>query len=373
MATKFDPYTQNVTMHYASGKPFNVPMADLDMFVQYNVRLCINYGSQLGASVVLLVILLLLTRPEKRSSAVFRINGAALFLNFMRLLFECVHFSTGFEGVYQYFSYDYSGVPSSAYAISILGVILETIVVICVQASLVMQVQVVCATLRRRYRKILLGVSILMALVPIGFRLAWMVENSVYIITLGNMMQLWWLESGTNIAITTSICFFCTVFVAKLGYAIKQRHRLGVREFGPMKVVFVMGCQTLTVPALFAILQYATTVPELSSNVLTLVTISLPLSSIWAGAALDHSRRTNTTVNNRPRNLWNVLAAGAASTLRSKPMTSDVSASTVAQTLCYSEQSGSKMTQNPDGDYGIAVEHDISIESVSVRRSDSEV
>lgn len=371
MASTFNPFKQNVTMHYANGKPFNVPMPQLNSFVQYNVRLCINYGSQLGASGVLLVILLLLTRPEKRSSAVFVINALALFFNFMRLLFQCIHFTTGFEEVYPYFAYDYSAVHASAYAISILGVILETIVVICFEASLVLQVQVVCATLRRRYRQILLGLSILMALVPIGFRLGWMVVNCIYIISLASMMGLIWLESSVNIAITTSICFFCTVFVAKLGYAIKQRQRLGVREFGPMKVIFVMGCQTLTVPALFAILQYAIVVPELSSNVLTLVTISLPLSSIWAGATLDHSRRTSSTPDNRPRNLWHALAAGAASTLRSKPMTSDMSASTAAQTLCYSEQPVSKM-QDPNANYGIGIEHEISIDSVS-RRGDSDV
>ncbi|KAJ5626268.1 hypothetical protein N7510_002577 [Penicillium lagena] len=366
-----NPYTQNVIFHYANGTSFPVPIDMLDEFVQYNVRVCINYGSQLGASIVLLVILLLLTRPEKRGSAVFLLNGLALMFNILRLLFETIHFSTGFEKVYPYFSYDYSAVPPSAYAIAIISVVLETLLVICVQVSLVMQVQVVCATLRRRYRRALLGVSILMALVPIGFRMGWMVENSVYIMMAASTAPVWWLESATNIVITVSICFFCAVFVTKLGYAIKQRNRLGVRDFGPMKAIFVMGCQTLAVPAIFSILQYAITVPELSSNVLTLVTISLPLSSIWAGATLDHHTRRTGNHHHGRRNLWQALAFGVTAntnttvtTVPRKPTESDRSSSTAAQTLCYSDQPLSAKSTESEIQYGIAVEHDISVESV---------
>ncbi|KAJ5579547.1 uncharacterized protein N7459_005532 [Penicillium hispanicum] len=364
----FDPNTQQVTFRYANGHPFNVSVSALDEFAQYNVRVCINYGCQLGASIVLLVILLLLTRREKRASAVFLLNGLALLFNITRLLFEVIHFTTGFEHVYPYFSYDYSSVKRSAYVISVLSVVLETLLVICVESSLVLQVQVVCATLRRRYRRALLGVSVLMALVPIGFRMGWMVENNIYIMMVADMTPIWWLESATNIVITISICFFCAVFVSKLGYAIKQRSRLGVRDFGPMKVIFVCGCQTMTIPALFSILQYCIVVPELSSNVLTLVTISLPLSSIWAGAALENRQRIPSTDPGPRRNLWQALAFGADITLRSKHVTTELTSSTAAQTLCYSDQTASKISQDSDVQLGIAVEHDISVKST--RRED---
>ena len=367
-----DPNTQQVTFHYSNGEPFNVSVSDLDEFVQYNVRVCINYGSQLGASIVLLVILLLLTRREKRTSSVFLLNVLALFFNITRLLFEVIHFTTGFEKVYPYFSYDYSYVKRSAYVISILSVVLETLLVISVEVSLVLQVQVVCATLRRRYRRALLAVSIMMALVPIGFRVGWMVMNNIYIMMVADMTPIWWLESATNIVITISICFFCTVFVSKLGYAIKQRKRLGVRDFGPMKVIFVCGCQTLTIPALFSILQYCVVVPELSSNVLTLVTISLPLSSIWAGVALENLQRTVSTEPGPRRNLWQKLAFGADSIMRSKPVTTELTSSTAAQTLCYSGQAGSKVSEDSDMPLGIAVEHDISV-TTSMARNDSVV
>ncbi|KAJ5861878.1 Fungal pheromone mating factor STE2 GPCR [Penicillium soppii] len=370
----FDPYTQNVTIRLQDGSPLEVPMEQLNIFVQYNVRVCINYGCQFGASLTLLVILVLLTHADKRSSAVFVLNGLALFFNTLRLLFQLTHFETDFEKVYQYFSGDYSSVPTSAYAISILSVIFLSIAIVCIEISLVLQLHVVCSTLRRRYRRPLLVFSILVAMVPIAFRFMFMVVNCKLIISLDYMGSLWWVESATNVSLTVSICFFCVVFVVKLGFAIRQRRQLGVREFGPMKVIFVMGCQTMIAPAIFSIAQYYIIVPELNSNVVTLVVISLPLSSIWAGAALEKSRRLNTREHNR-RNFWRSLAGGADSptTTTSKDSPTSLSSMGAAQTLCYSDHiataKGSPTSRDSDAFYGIAVEHDISVDRIQKKRS----
>lgn len=248
MDSNFDPFEQNITMHFADGSPFEVPVRSVDNWLQYCIRICINYGCQLGASIVLLVVLILLTRPEKRASAVFWLNVLALVSNIARLLCQLVYFSGPLVRMYPYFSGDYSRAPRSAYAASILEVIFGLLLVIFMEASLVLQVQVVCATVRRRYRRILLAVSILMAMIAIGFRFGFAVINGIYIMKLEDILSYVWLESATNIVTTVTICFFCTVFVVKLGFAIKLRKKLGVREYGPMKVIFVMGCQTMVVP-----------------------------------------------------------------------------------------------------------------------------
>ena len=358
----YNPKTQNITILNENDEPIKVPLAMLEEFTQYNVRVCIDYGAQLGATVVLFVILLLLTRRDKRRSAVFILNVLALMFNFLRLLFQCIHFCTGFEDIYPYFTGDYSSVGTSAYAISIVAVIFETLVIICFECSLVLQVYVICATVRRRYRQLLLVVSILMALIPIGFRMAFMVENCIEIINLSSFKNIWWLESTAGIVLTMSIGFFCAVFVTKLGFAIRQRRRLGVRDFGPMKAIFVCGCQTLTVPTIFTILQHAYEVPELSSNVLTLVTLSLPLSSIWAGATLEPHRSEHTPGGRR--NLWQTLKFSTDSTLHSRTPATEMTSTTAAQTLCYADQQVSKHSHDSDSPLGISVEHDIDVSSI---------
>ncbi|KAJ5197764.1 uncharacterized protein N7498_006881 [Penicillium cinerascens] len=372
MSTSFpygNPDFQEVTFYSRDGQKITINLYSIDLFYQYNVRICINLGSQLGASVVLLVFLLLLTHSDKRGSSVFILNGLALLFNIVRLLFQTIHFSTPFEKVYPFFSGDYSAVKPSAYAISILGVVFETMLVMCTMISLVVQVHVVCKTLRRRYRRPLLAFSVLVALVPIGFRMGWMVINCIYIMAAEGTAEWVWLESALNIVITISICFFCTVFVVKLGHAIRQRRRLGVRDFGPMKIIFVCGCQTLTIPALFSILQYFSHVPELADNVLTLVTLSLPLSSIWAGAALENAQRIDAT--RRPRNLWRALAFGMSRSMSSNRSGTEMTATAyTGQTLCYADQQISKHSQDSEIPLAISVEHDISVDSVRCSRQD---
>lgn len=250
MASNFDPFTQNITVHYVDGSPFQVPVDKVDWWNQYCVRICINYSCQLGASIVLLVVLLLLTKPEKRVSAVFWLNSLALLSNIIRLFCEIIFFTSAFVRFYPWLTHDYSRVPRSAYATSIAGVIFVFFVVIFMESSLVLQVQVVCANLRRRYRRLLLVVSILMAMAPIGFRFTLTVLNAMNIMNVKVLGP--WLENTTNVIVTVSICFFCIIFVVKLGFAIKMRRRLGVRDFGPMKAIFVMGCQTMVVPGKFS-------------------------------------------------------------------------------------------------------------------------
>ncbi|KAH8424353.1 alpha-factor pheromone receptor STE2 [Aspergillus melleus] len=365
----FDPFNQPLTFRYADGTPFVVTVDEVDTnLIQYSIRSCINYASQLGASIAIFVILLLLTRPEKRGSAVFALNASALLCNIGRTVCQVTFFSGAFVRLYPYFSGDYSRVPRSAYAGSVLGTVFPTLQLICFEASLLLQVEVVCANLRRRYRRSLVVALSVIAFLALGFRFTLMVLNSMLIMEAAVPHSLQWLESAANITLTISICIFCAVFVVKLGFAIHLRKRLGVREFGPMKVIFIMGCQTLVIPAIFSILQYVVNVPELSSNVLTLVTLSLPLSNIWASTTLSQS---STGASTSRANLWNGLTFSGG-----KQMSMSTSSSTKpSTTVCYSDQVSPKapsslqqvLRKNEDEaeqGYGIAIEHDISVRSV---------
>ncbi|KAN0083459.1 Fungal pheromone mating factor STE2 GPCR domain containing protein [Elaphomyces granulatus] len=280
----FDPYSQNLTFHMADGTPFNVSVAELDAFFRYNFQMCVIDGSQLGASIILAIVLCVVTRPENRRSPVFILNNCALILNVIRLICDAVYFNSAFNEVYAYFSNDFSSVPPGAYANSILAVIVIILLLICVEASLILQAQIVCANLRRLYRRSILGASILVALVPIGLHMGMAIENAIYILNATDFSSFVWLQSAKLIALTISVCFFSAIFFIKLAYAIRQRERLGVRKFQPMRVICIMSFQTMIIPVVFLILQFCTPVPGLLSCVYTVVAISLPLSSVWAAS-----------------------------------------------------------------------------------------
>lgn len=248
MAPPFDPYTQNVVFHLSDGSPFEVPITEVNEFVQYNTKISINYGAQLGASVIVLFLVALLTAPEKRRTAVFSLNAAALFCSVVRMLCMSIYFTTMFSEAYTFFSGDFSGVPTSAYANSILGVCMTTILLICVELSLLVQTHAICSTLRALYRRAILAFSLIVALLTIGFRLGMTVENCKSIAGASNFGPFVWIQSANNIIMTASVFYFSAIFVAKLGYAIYSRKKLGMKGFGAMQVIFIMSCQSMIVP-----------------------------------------------------------------------------------------------------------------------------
>lgn len=247
-STNFDPFTQSFTLRMADGTPVEVTLDDLDSFILYSVQICINFAAQLGASLILLIVLLLLTKPEKRRAPVFITNTLSLAVNFIRNILLCLYFTGPFNEVYAYFAQDYSQVHQSDYAKSVTATVLTLLLLVCVEISLVFQVRVVCVTLRVAYRQAILAVSVLVAFLAVAFRFALCVENSIYIVTLNATTGLARLGSAANITTTISICWFCAVFVIKLGIALQQRKKLGLGQFGPMQIIFIMGCQTLIIP-----------------------------------------------------------------------------------------------------------------------------
>lgn len=246
----FNPYEQNVTMVTSDGIPFNISVPAIDEYVQGGVVTAIGYGSQIGASIVTLLILLLLTRADKRRSAVFVLNMSALLLNIGRLICQVLFFTSGFFEVYQFFSGDFSKIPASDYATSVMAGVWLALLEVCIECSLVLQTMVICSNMPDWQRRLIFSFCCLIAIVPIGFRMAQMVENSIFIIAGKSFLPFVWLEKANTILVTISICFFSAIFVVKLGYTIHRRTRIGIRQFGPMQAIFIMGCQTMIIPGM---------------------------------------------------------------------------------------------------------------------------
>ena len=92
----FDPFQQTIIIK-ATGQP-SIPVAipDIDAYTGYAIRIGVNYSSQVGASLILAVVLLLVTRTEKRNSPVFILNLLALALNAIRNILQILYFTGPF-------------------------------------------------------------------------------------------------------------------------------------------------------------------------------------------------------------------------------------------------------------------------------------
>ena len=247
--------SQMLTLQLPNG-PMNISISDIDGFYQYNTQCSISYGSQIGATFIMLLTVLLLSKSEKRRSAMFIVNTTLLVLNLVRVVGHAVYFTSRWSEFYIAFSGDVSTLSRGPYAISIMTTVLETLTLIVLETSLCMQVHIICVTVRKAWHGLTVAISVTVAINAIAFRIIYMVRNDVYIMEATAVSPIYWVELHSDIATTVSICWFALVFVVRLGVAIRKRRQLGMARFGPMEIIFLVGTQTLVIPGQLTLSSY---------------------------------------------------------------------------------------------------------------------
>ncbi|KAH7380348.1 fungal pheromone mating factor STE2 GPCR-domain-containing protein [Phaeosphaeria sp. MPI-PUGE-AT-0046c] len=313
---EFDPWAQPIVLFNADGSNMTVSMEYFDMYRLYTARLALTDGAQVGATVTLLLVLLLLTGAEKRRSHIFITNALCLLTNAIRcILLSCWTTSTIWHP-YAQISGDSSHIKRGDQATVIAQSVLTLIVTVLVMASLSLQVWVVCITTAPMHRYIIMGTMTVVACIATGFKFAMVIIISKQTLEFQSLWNYKKILTGSYVTQAMAIWLFSCVFTYKLGYAIVQRRKLKMPQFGPMQVVFIMGCQTMLIPgthlppflhlhqrpnylanihvsAIFTGLQFNSKIPEFGNLVLTVVCIFLPLSAIWAGVVSENAAAPN--------------------------------------------------------------------------------
>ena len=216
MANSSTDYFGQIISIISPGGPIEIPLPEIDEWNLYNVQVSINYGSQIGASIVTLIALIILSKPEKRFSTIMILNTLSLVFNIIRNVLQSLYFTGPFVDIYARYSGDFDRVGTGDTATSVTATVFTLLLQISVEFSLYLQVRVVCVTLRELYRHLLLALSGIIALLAIGFRFAYVVKNDERIVARIPSIDLLSLGSATNITTCISILWFCAVFAARL-------------------------------------------------------------------------------------------------------------------------------------------------------------
>lgn len=277
-----------------------IKISDIDAWFYYNCQICILYGAQLGACLIMFIVTAVLTKETKRRTPVYILNLLSLALGFLRSLLLALYSVSPWTEFYAYFSFDFNMVPRSAYSISIAGTVIPLLLTISVNSSLVLQAHAVSKVMKRTYVYLISGLSILVLLLAVGFRFAEVVTNSMAIMSAGNYFSQAWITTGALATETISIWFFSIIFTGKLIWTVQARKNLGFHKWGYIQILAAMGGCTMIIPckfpfldpkcrsllqlAIFAVLEFVTpnVFPEAGTLALTLVALLLPLSSLWA-------------------------------------------------------------------------------------------
>lgn len=232
---------------------YTTDLATIDYYRYNGIVAGMIYASQIGACLAVLIILLILTRAEKRKSPVFILNASALFFNIIAAFLQCFYFTGAWYSPYVFLSGDYFSVPESAKRISIAPGPFIVMVTIAIEASLVLQLKVVCVTFTSMQKVLVTIFSTLVALIAIGFRIGQVIINTECNIEQAAWCANYlWLYQAQATTLTISIVFFSLAFCVKLGWSLHQRRSMGLTQFGPMQIIFIGGFQTLIIPGTYS-------------------------------------------------------------------------------------------------------------------------
>jgi len=239
--------TFNVTD--ATGEVDTYSFDMLDAFMSYVGKTLIISGVSIGMTFVLIVILLLLTKPEKRRTPVFVLNLLALFMQFLRMILSATWWNGPTENISNEFL-DINVLVSnstlwSLYLFAICSIAWYFVIL----TSMVLQVRVVFAA-DPKMQKIVTAMLALLGLATFGVVMPVQIQSIITTSGRTGILPRWWpvLMRDGHILWAITIGISSLIFVSKLLYLIHKRKAMGFKGFGPLQVITIMGTQCLIIP-----------------------------------------------------------------------------------------------------------------------------
>ncbi|OAA65021.1 mating-type alpha-pheromone receptor PreB [Cordyceps fumosorosea ARSEF 2679] len=327
----FDRFAGNVTFFLADHKTTaSVPMHTLNAYYDESISIVMNYGAQLGACLIMLLVVLALTPTAKlfRPASVLHLLGLLISVIRCGLLFS--YYVAPFSHFYQIWAGDFSAVPRRYWDASLAANTLALPLVVVMQAALVNQAWTMVAFWPQRYKYAACALSGVIVLLTVGFRLAYTIVQNHAIITADPAVWFFWGVQWTVAMGAVSIFWFCAVFNVKLvSHLIKNRGILpSTTLINPMEILIMTNGTLMVIPSVFAGLEWAKfTNFEAGSLTLTAVIIILPLGTLAAQRISAKGSQSYLAGNNHNHNhrkhqtqtRSDFRSAGTASTLHTKP------------------------------------------------------
>lgn len=246
----FDPYTQNVTIHVTPNIPLDIPLPLIDVFNDETVNIVLNYGTQLGAAITMLLVVLFTTPPSKALRAANLLHVLGLLICTVRTVLLALYFNSPFAHFYATWTGDYSQVPAWTFRESVAGTVFSMLLVIIADASLIHQAWTMVSLWPSKTKYLLCAMSLLVSLLSVTARTAFTVIQCKGIYELRPPMNFAWLVHTMVILNICTTLWFCALFNSKLIiHLITNRGVLPSRRaMSPMEVLIVTNGFLMIIP-----------------------------------------------------------------------------------------------------------------------------
>lgn len=248
----FDPRQQSVRFLAADGQtPIDVPIPEIDLFNRISVSTCINYGAQLGACFIMLLVFLFMTPSDKFRKPSSILQLSSLIICTIRMALLSAFFPSAFNEFYNYWAADYASVPSHDYGVSITGNVFSLLLVVSVEAALVNQAWALVNLWPSVWKYVLSTISVALTLLTISWRLVLTVTVTQAVTSTESQKPLRWIFRWVIVTNTASICWYCALFNVKLAlhvYANRGILLRSCRSLTPMEVIVMTNGLLMVIP-----------------------------------------------------------------------------------------------------------------------------
>ena len=254
----FDPRHQTFYLYGPDGMT-EIPISvdDVNFWTYDSISVSISYGAQLGACVMMLIVLLTLSPSLRAVKMATVINMASLLVNIVRMILLAQYFMSPFQEFYTYYSDDYRYVPDQDYHISVATNTLAVVQLLFIEAALILQAWTVVKLWRNPVKFVLFVISTAVALMAVAWRFAFCVIINQAALSDYEDEELAerqkWVQEATLITNTISICYFCALFSARLAHHMWQNRSFlpNTSTLTAMDVLVMTNGVLLVVPGKF--------------------------------------------------------------------------------------------------------------------------
>nr|CCI72007.1 pheromone receptor 2 [Neurospora hapsidophora] len=267
------------------GQLLNVTTTDVDGLNGMMISIAINYATQIGATFIMLAIMLLMTPRRRFKRLPTIISLLALLLNLIRVVLLALFYPSHWTDFYVLYSGDWQFVPASDMQISVAATVLSIPVTALLLSALMVQARSIMQLWTPIWRALVVLVSGLLSLATVALSFVNCIFQAKNILYADPFPPRW--VRKLYLALTTgSISWFTFLFMIRLVMHMWTNRSIlpSMKGLKAMDVLIITNSILMLIPVLFAGLEFLDSASGFESGSLTQtsVVIILPLGTLVA-------------------------------------------------------------------------------------------
>ncbi|KAK3486802.1 pheromone receptor 2 [Neurospora hispaniola] len=267
------------------GNLLNVTTTYIDAFNDMLISTTINYATQIGATFIMLAIMLLMTPRRRFKRLPTIISLLALCMNLIRVVLLALFFPSHWTDFYVLYSGDWQFVPPGDMQISVAATVLSIPVTALLLSALMVQAWSMMQLWTPLWRALVVLVSGLLSLATVAMSFAnciFQAKNILY----ADPLPSYWVRKLYLALTTGSISWFTFLFMIRLVMHMWTNRSIlpSMKGLKAMDVLIITNSILMLIPVLFAGLEFLDSASGFESGSLTQtsVVIVLPLGTLVA-------------------------------------------------------------------------------------------